>query len=115
MVQIPGEHLGGNEGAQEVEVEDEGYALRIEVEEGSYALELLVAGFIGFLGGGGPGIVAPGAIDEDLAGAQIPKQGGAGLLHGGAAEHVGPIGPGLPSLPSDGGGGALRGGQVDIQ
>ena len=69
---ILGEALGGQQRTEEIEVEYELNALRVEVKEGLDPLRFLgkVAEFKGILGGGAERRIAARAVDEYIAGAE---------------------------------------------
>ena len=72
-----GEYLGREEGAEEVEVEDEFYAGGVKIEEGFDALccAFEVFGVEGVFGGGTLGVVSAGAVQEDVDCAEFLKDG----------------------------------------
>ena len=97
-----GEDLRGEQRADEVEAVDELEALDVEAEEG--LLQLGVGGHL--LGGAGAlGVVAAGAVDEDVHAAPLGEDGVARGLKGGTVEDVGAEGEGLgEALGGEGGG-----------
>ena len=67
---LAGEGLSGDQGADEVQVEDELHAGFIEVEE-ALGVRFDVAQLEIHLVRGGPGVVAAGAVQKDVAGAEV--------------------------------------------
>ena len=96
-----GKGLGGNHGAVDVQVKDHVHAVIVQVEEGLDAFLLQIAGFIVFLVGGGPGIVAAGAVEQDVARAQIPEDFLSDALHIFPNQHVALVGLGGTALGND--------------
>ena len=111
---ILGEHLGGNQGAQEIQVEDELHTGGLQVEKGGDVL-LHVAVEVVFVGGGGAGIVASRPVHQDVAGAEIPADLFPGLQQGFLFQDVGGIRLGRAALGGDVGGKFGGGFQVEIQ
>ena len=72
-----GEYLGREEGAEEVEVEDEFYAGGVKIEEGFDALccAFEVFGVECVFGGGALGVVSAGAVQENVDCAEFLKDG----------------------------------------
>ena len=87
---ILSEGLGGQEGALEVELEDEVHPVGLQVEEGFATLLRLV---LILVVGGSAGIVAAGAVDEDVTETQIRHHG---LVH--SRQHGGIQDVGLVAL-----------------
>ena len=73
---VLGKGLGGQQGALEVQLEHEVHAAGLQIEEGLAALLGLV---LVLVVGGGPGIVAAGAVHQNVAGAQVGQHR---LMHG---------------------------------
>ncbi len=65
---ILGEGLGGQQCALEVQLEHKVHAARVQLEEALLALLLLV---LVLIVRGGPGVIAPRAVHQDVAGAQV--------------------------------------------
>ena len=65
---VLGKGLGGQQGALEIQLEHEVHAPRVQVEEALLALGPLV---LVLVVGGGPGVIAPRAVHQDVAGAQV--------------------------------------------
>ncbi len=67
---LPGKGLGGQQRANEVQVEHEFHAGFVQIEEG-FCVGLDVAQLKVFLVGGSTGIVAARAVEQDVAGAKV--------------------------------------------
>ena len=97
---LPGEGLGGKQGANPVQVEHILHAVLVQVEEGD-GVVVQIGHFKEFLVGVGLGVVAAGAVDENVAGAQVRLD----LLgHGKAvvlAQHVAGVALGAAALGGD--------------
>ena len=80
------EHLGGKQGALEVQLEHEVHAGSVQVKEGLLA-------FLGFMlifvVGGGPGIVAARAVHQDVAGSQVLEHLLMHFFQSNRVQHVG--------------------------
>src|SRR5699024_2086091 len=63
--------LGGQDGAQKIQIEHPGHRLGGEVEKAADGLVLPVAGLVVLLVGGGLGVVAARAVHQDVAGAEV--------------------------------------------
>src|SRR5699024_28953 len=93
--------LGGQDGAQEVQVKDPGHRLGGQVKEAADVLGGDVAVLIVFLVGGGLGVVAAGAVDHDVAAADAGQHLGRGGLAAGCVHHVAGVGFGHAALGGD--------------
>ena len=97
---LPCKRLGGDQRADEVQVKHKLHAGFVQVEE-ALGLAVDVAVLIVFLVRGGPGIVAPRAVEQDIAGANVghhrARYGVARLF----VQHVAAVGFGNAALGGD--------------
>ena len=106
--------MGGDKGADEVQVEDKFHAAFIQVEK-ALGVCLQVTGLKVLFVGGGPGIVASCPVDQHVAGPQV----GHNLVCHGIAhvlvQHIALVGPGHAALVVDLPGKLLGGLLVQVQ
>ena len=86
-----GENLGGEQGSEEVQIEDETDSGGIQIEEGGDAFDFLfkIFGEEIFFAGGAFGVVAAGAVDEDVAGTEFRFDDSLGSLEAVEFQNIG--------------------------
>ena len=88
---LPGERLGGDQGAEEIEVEDKFHPGGVQIKK-AFGIGVQIPRLVIFLVHGGAGIVPARAVDQQVARPQLPFHGGGRFAADRLIQHVAGIG-----------------------